>query len=310
MKTCLITGCNGFIGSHLAEFLIKQGLTVYGTINKNRARIAFLNDKMTILDCDVLNKNRLEKIVLELKPDVVFHLAAQSKVVPSWHNPELTLQTNVLGTLYLLEALKRVCSTSVVLIVGAAAVYGGSKDKAPISEDHEMIPSSPYAISKIAQDYLAALYWSAYGMKVVRIRPFNITGPGNIGDACSDFAKGIVEVETGKRASLTVGDLDSVRDITDIRDAVNAFWLLALHSEPGGVYNLCSGKGYSVKNILDNLTDLSSAKITVIQDNAKKRILKDVFQIGNNSKLQALGWRPLISINTTLADMLDYWRTK
>jgi GDP-4-dehydro-6-deoxy-D-mannose reductase len=173
-----------------------------------------------------------------------------------------------------------------------------------------MVASSPYAVSKIAQDYLAGLYWSAYGMKVVRIRPFNITGPGNMGDACSDFAKGIVEIEVGKREFLKVGDLDSVRDITDIRDAVDAFWLLATQSEPGAVYNLCSGKGYNVKDLLDKLTNLSSVKVTVVQDGAKKRVLKDNFQIGNNSKLQALGWHPLIPIDTTLSDMLDYWRTK
>jgi GDP-4-dehydro-6-deoxy-D-mannose reductase len=309
IKSCLITGSNGFIGSSLAEFLLKKDLDVYGTTRNKNDRIAFLSGKMTTFNCDILDRQKIEDILSEVKPDVVFHLAAQSKVVPSWQDPEMTLKVNVLGTLYLLDAIKQKCPNSIVLVVEAAAIYGSSNNETAINEDHNLAPSSPYAVSKIAQDYLAGLYWSAYGMKVVRIRPFNITGPGNMGDACSDFAKGIVEIETGKRDSLNVGDLDSVRDITDVRDAVEAFWLLATQGELGAVYNLCSGKGYSGKDLLDKLRSLSRLKVTVVQDVAKKRVLRDNFQIGDNSKLQALGWHPLISIDTTLSDMLDYWRT-
>jgi GDP-4-dehydro-6-deoxy-D-mannose reductase len=309
MKSCFITGSNGFIGSRLAEFLLKKDLDVYGTIRNKNERIAYLSGKMTTFECDILDKQKLEGVLSEVKPDVVFHLAAQSKVVPSWQDPELTLKVNVLGTLHLLDAIKQHCPNSVVLVVEAAAIYGSSNDEVPINEDHKLAPSSPYAVSKIAQDYLAGLYWSAYGMKVVRIRPFNITGPGNIGDACGDFAKGIVEIETGKRESLKVGDLDFVRDITDVRDAVDAFWLLATQGESGAVYNLCSGKGYSVKDLLEKLRSLSSVKVAVVQDGAKKRVLRDNFQIGDNSKLQALGWQPSIPIDTTLLDMLGYWRT-
>ena len=309
MKSCFITGSNGFIGSRLAEFLLKKDLDVYGTIRNKNERIAYLSGKMTTFECDILDKQKLESVLSEVKPDVVFHLAAQSKVVPSWQDPELTLKVNVLGTLHLLDAIKQHCPNSVVLVVEAAAIYGSSDDEVPINEDHKLAPSSPYAVSKIAQDYLAGLYWSAYGMQVVRIRPFNITGPGNIGDACGDFAKGIVEVEAGKRESLKVGDLDFVRDITDVRDAVDAFWLLATQGEPGAVYNLCSGKGYSVKDLLEKLSRLSSVKVAVVQDGAKKRVLRDNFQIGDNSKLQALGWHPSIPIDTTLLDMLEYWRT-
>jgi GDP-4-dehydro-6-deoxy-D-mannose reductase len=308
MKSCLITGCNGFIGFHLAEFLIKQGLTVYGTTRHERSRIAYLENKMTILECDILNKQQLADIILKVKPDVVFHLAAQSKVDSSWQDPESTLKVNVLGTLHLLDAIKQFCPNSVVLVVGAAAIYGSSKDQTPIDENHEMIASSPYAVSKIAQDYLAGLYRSAYGMKVVRIRPFNITGPGNMGDACSDFAKGIIAIEKGEARSLRVGDLDSVRDITDVRDAVEALWLLAKKGVSGSVYNLCSGKGYHVGSLLDDLINLSGLKVDIVQDTAKKRLLKDRFQIGDNSQLLSLGWKPIVPIRKTLSDMLAYWR--
>ena len=308
MKSCFITGSNGFIGSRLAEFLLKKDLDVYGTTRNKNERIAYLSGKMTTFECDILNRQKLEEILSEVKPDVIFHLAAQSKVVTSWQDPESTLKVNVLGTLHLLDAIKQTCPNSVVLVVGAAAIYGSSKDQTPIDENHEMIASSPYAVSKIAQDYLSGLYWSAYGLKIIRIRPFNITGPGNIGDACSDFAKGIVDIEKSEREYLNVGDLDPVRDVTDIQDAVQAFWLLAINGEIGAVYNLCSGQGYSVRDLLGRLIKMSRTKITVIQDITKKRALIDNFQIGDNSKLRALGWYPIFPIDSTLSDMLSYWR--
>jgi GDP-4-dehydro-6-deoxy-D-mannose reductase len=308
MKKCFITGCNGFIGSHLAEYLVNRRLIVHGSINRSRERIAHLGDRITTYECEILDKQKLENLVSKVKPEVVFHLAAQSKVMPSWQDAELTLKVNVLGTLYLLEAVRKKCPNSVVVVVEAAAIYGNSRDEAPISEDHMLMPSSPYAVSKVAQDYLAGLYWPAYGMKVVRTRPFNITGPGNVGDACSDFAKGIVEIEKGKRESLSVGDLNSVRDVTDVRDALKAFWLLAVRGAPGTAYNLCSGKGYRVGDLLDRLMSMSNAEIKVVQDRAKKRVLQDSFQIGDNSRLRDLGWRPLISIDRTLSGILDYWR--
>ena len=308
MKSCFITGSNGFIGSRLAEFLLKKDIDVYGTIRNKNERIAYLSGKMTTFECDILNRQKLEEILSEVKPDVVFHLAAQSKVDPSWQDPESTLKVNVLGTLHLLDAIKQFCPNSVVFVVGAAAIYGSSKDQTPIDENHEMIASSPYAVSKIAQDYLAGLYWPAYGMKVIRIRPFNITGPGNMGDACSDFAKGIIAIEKGEARSLRVGDLDSVRDITDVRDAVEALWLLAKKGVSGSVYNLCSGKGYHVGSLLDDLINLSGLKVDIVQDTAKKRLLKDRFQIGDNSQLLSLGWQPIVPIRKTLSDMLAYWR--
>ena len=270
MKKCLITGCNGFIGSHLAEFLVKQGLIVYGTVHGNREKIARLGDKITTFECEILENEKVKNIVSQVKPDVVFHLAARSGVKPSWQDPEITLKVNILGTLYLLEALTKLATDPMVVVVCSAAEYGyRGEDGLPIKESSELRPSDPYAVSKVAQDLLASLYWPTYGLRVIRVRPLNITGPGMKGDACSDFAKGIVEIEKGQREALNVGDLNSVRDITDVRDAVEALWIMAEKGKPGEVYNICSGVGYRIGDLLDKLIRMSNAEVKVIQDNNK-----------------------------------------
>jgi len=306
---CLITGCNGFVGSHLAEFSVKRGVIVYGTVHRSSERIAHLGDLITTFQCEILDREKVESVVLQVKPDVVFHLAAQSRVVPSWQDPEETFEVNILGTLYLLEAVKRVAMDPVVVVVCSAAEYGcRGEDEPPIKEDDEFRPSDPYAVSKVAQDLLTCLYRQTYGLRAIRVRPFNITGPGMRGDACTDFAKGIVEIEKGQRTALKVGDLDSVRDITDVRDAIEALWLVAEKGTPGEVYNLCSGVGYRIGDLLNRLVSMSSGTVTVLQDDAKMRGSGKRVQIGDGKKLCELGWKPQIPMEKTLSDMLDYWR--
>jgi GDP-4-dehydro-6-deoxy-D-mannose reductase len=309
MEKCLITGCNGFVGSHLAEFLVSRGVNVYGAIHRSRNMIAHLGDKITTFECEMLDKEEVENVVSRVKPDLVFHLAAQSRVTLSWQDPEETFKANILGTLYLLEAMRKAATDSLVVVVCSAAEYGYcEEDGLPIREDNGFKPSDPYAVSKVAQDLLARVYWQTYGLRVIRVRPFNITGPGMTGDACSDFATGIVEIENGQREALNVGDLDSIRDITDVRDAVEALWLVAERGTPGEVYNMGSGAGYRIGDLLDRLVHMSSSPVRVLQDNAKIRGPKQSVQIGDNKKLCDLGWRPLIPIEKTLSDVLDYRR--
>lgn len=314
MKSCLITGCNGFVGSHLAEFLIAKGVTVYGTVHRGKETVTSLcsdngvRGKITILECNMLDKEKVDEIVSHTRPDIVFHLAAQSRVGQSWQDPEGTFAVNIFGTLYLLEAIRKTCIDSVVIVVGTAAVYGGSTDGTPIREDREFQPSSPYAVSKACQDLLAEFYWRVYGMNAIRLRPFNITGPGMSGDACSDFAKGIAEIEKGQRLALGVGDLNSVRDITDISDAVAAMWLIAERGRSGEVYNLCSGQGYRIADLLSTLVCMSTEPVRVVQEEVKKRKLQDRIEIGDNSKLGELGWTPKNPIEKTLSDLLNYHR--
>jgi GDP-4-dehydro-6-deoxy-D-mannose reductase len=310
MKKCLIIGVGGFIGSHLADFLLKKNFTISGTVHRNTKNIDHLKDAISILECDIRDKSRLEMIIKEIKPDYIFYLATQNFIAPSWEDPENTINTNILGTIHLLEAIRKTGTDPVIEVISSSAVYGMNfTNEIPIKEDKEFRPLSPYAVSKIGVDMLAYLYWQTYNMKIIRIRPFNITGPRRTSDVCSDFAKGIAEIEAGRKQVLEVGNLESIRDITDIKDAVHAMWLLSHKGHFGEAYNLCSGKGYKIKDILEKLISLSeSDTINICQNPSKIRKMDDPLQIGDNSKLKRIGWTPEIPIDQTLTDLLSYWR--
>ncbi len=310
MKRCLITGCEGFIGSHLADFLVKNGHEVYATVYGDTKNINHLKGRIAMLGCDMNNERRVLEVVHEAKPEYIFHLAAQSFVTVSWEDPALTLKTNVLGTLNLLESVRGSGLNSLIEIVGSSSVYGSrSESEPPLREETGFRPTSFYAISKVGEEMLGYLYYKVYGMRVIRVRPFNMTGPRKTSDACSDFTKGLVEIEKGLRDILEIGNLDTVRDFTDGRDAVKALWLLTEKGVSGEVYNLCSGKGYKMKDVLEKAILLSGLKdVKIRQVTEKLRPYDDPIYIGDNSKLRALGWESKISIEKTLSDMLDYWR--
>lgn len=307
---CLITGCEGFIGSHLADLLLEKGLEVYAMVYSDAKNIDHLKDKIVILSCDMNDDGRVEEVVREAMPEYIFHLAAQSFVTVSWEDPKLTLRTNILGTLNLLESVRKMETDPLIEIVGSSAVYGPrSEDELPMREETDFRPTSFYAVSKVGEEMLGYLYAKVYGMGVIRVRPFNMTGPRKTEDACSDFTKGLVEIEKGLRDVLEVGNLDTVRDFTDGRDAVKALWLLAEKGVPGEAYSLCSGKGHKMKDILEKAISLSGLKdVKVRQVPKKMRPYDDPIYVGDNSKLRGLGWEPKIPIEKTLSDMLDYWR--
>ncbi len=309
MQRCLITGCGGFIGSHLAERLLAEGWSVCGTARGPRRNLEHLRHRLDVRDCDILDNVHLEELVAEAPPDVVFHLAAQSSVPDSWRQPELTFRVNVFGTLYLLEALRRAAPGATVVAVTSSAIYGLTHGhELPVKECREPRPSSPYGVSKTAADMLGRLYWQAYRLKVVRARPFFVTGPRKRGDVCSDFCRGAVEIENGQRQSLDVGNLEAVRDFVDVRDAVEALRLLAAKGQPGEAYDICSGTGTRVSDLLSMVTGAARARITVHRDPARYRPLDDPITIGDRSRLSALGWAPRLPIEQTVADTLEFWR--
>jgi len=309
MSKCLITGCEGFIGSHMADYLLKKGIDVYASVYADTKNIRHLKSIIPIINCDIRDKDRLEEIVIDIKPDFVFHFAAQSLVIPSWQDTKETLDTDILGTFYVLDAVKKADIDPTVVVACSSAEYGlNYSHEIPVKETKEFRPSSPYGVSKIGTDMFAYLYWQAYKMRVTRIRPFNITGPRKVLDACSDFARGIVAIENGKAETLDVGNLETIRDVTDFRDGIRAIWLIAEKGIPGEVYNICCNQGYKIKDILEEFIALSNRQIKVRQIPEKMRPLDDSVQIGDNSKLRSLGWNPEVPLKRTLADILDYWR--
>jgi GDP-4-dehydro-6-deoxy-D-mannose reductase len=307
----LITGCEGFIGSHLADLLVDMGHEIYATVYAETTNIDHLKDKITMLKCDINDADEVNETLRKSKPDYIFHLAAQSFVMTSWEDPHLTLKTNILGTLNLLEGVRKAGLDPLVEIVGSSSVYGPrSMDELPLKEETDFRPTSFYAVSKVGEEMLGYLYAKVYGMKVIRVRPFNMTGPRKTGDACSDFTKGLVEIEKGLKHYLEVGNLETVRDFTDGRDAVKALWIIAQKGVAGEAYSLCSGKGYRMKEILNLAINLSGLeKVEVRQVPWKMRPYDDPIYIGDNSKLRKLGWEPRIPMEKTLSDMLEYWRS-
>ncbi|MBI2128984.1 GDP-mannose 4,6-dehydratase [Candidatus Woesearchaeota archaeon] len=313
---CLITGITGFAGSHLAELLLKKGHEVFGTSRwrSKTENIDHIKSKIKLIEADMRDSHSMDKVIKEAKPDYIFHLAAQSFVQASWVSPADTMETNVIGTINLLEAVRRANISPVIQIACSSEEYGEVKqDEIPIKETHQLRPLSPYGVSKVAEDMLGYQYFKSYGLKIIRTRGFNHTGPrrGEV-FVTSNFSKQIVEIEKGKKDPVIfVGNLTAVRDFTDVRDMVNAYLLAAEKGIPGEIYNICSGKGHKIQEVLDLLLSFSKIKIKVQQDPSRMRPSDVMILIGDNSKfVKQTGWEQTIEFEQTLKDLLDYWRER
>ena len=242
---------------------------------------------------------------------MVFHLAAQSLQTVSWREPESTFEVNVFGTLNLLEAIRKTDLSPTIIVAGSSAEYGfSSPEEIPIKEDKALNPASPYGVSKVAVDMFGRLYARTYGMKIIRTRPFYVIGPRKAADVTSDFARGIVAIGRGDQMSLKVGNLEAVRDYLNVKDATRAFLLLVERGSPGAVYNICTGAGYSIQELLDRLISLSRSPVQVEPDPARMRPADEPVVVGDNSKLKALGWNPEVQLDQSLGSILDYWRAR
>ena len=312
----LITGITGFVGSHLAEYMldIKERHTIYGLCRwrSPRDNLSAIYDKVTLVEGDLGDLGSLIRHVKEIKPQVIFHLAAQSYVLTSFNSPINTLWNNAIGSANLLEAVRITGVDPVIHICSSSEVYGQvSKKDLPITEECPMRPASPYAVSKVTEDMLALQYWLSYGIKTIRTRMFTHTGPRR-GDvfAMSFFAKQIAAAELGLcPAVVLVGNLKSVRTFCDVRDAVRAYWLLVRKCPPGEVYNIGGNQTMTIKQALDILLSLSRKKCAVKVDPKLIRPSDVTLQIPSTAKFRKVtGWKPLIPVEQTLADLLDYWR--
>ncbi|MBZ4654817.1 MAG: gmd [Peptococcaceae bacterium] len=313
----LITGITGFAGSHLAEYALQQpGVKVYGTI-RNRSRldnIEHLLPHIHLLECDLRDPFSVRRVLVEIRPERIFHLAAQSFVPTSWKAPEETLTTNILSELNIFEAVRQENFPTRIQVACSSEEYGlVYPEETPIKEENPLRPLSPYGVSKVAQDLLAYQYHASYGLFTVRTRSFNHTGPRR-GEmfVTSNFAKQVVEIEKGLREPvLYTGNLEALRDFTDVRDMVRGYWLALEKGEAGEVYVLASGKAYSIRQVLEMLLELSPIKITVETDPARLRPSDVPILLGDASKFRArTGWQPEIPFLKTLEDLLNYWRAK
>ena len=317
----LITGITGFVGSHLADYILENspevqisGLARWRSPTDN---IRHILDKITLQYGDLLDPFSLKTILSKQKPDVIFHLAAQSYVTFSFSSPVATLNANVIGTCNLLEAVKELKFASdydpIIHICSSSEVYGQVKEEdVPIKEDVPFRPASPYAVSKVAEDMLAYQYWLSWGIKTLRTRMFTHTGPRR-GDVfvVSNFAKQIAAIEAGLAPPVVkVGNLESIRTFTDVRDAVRAYWLLVTKCTPGEMYNIGGVETMKVGEMLNRLLGLSSVKNIKIEVDPNRLRPSDVtLQIPSTEKFhKETGWKPEIKFAQTIKDTLDYWR--
>jgi GDP-4-dehydro-6-deoxy-D-mannose reductase len=289
----VVTGAGGFIGSFLEEALVRRGDQV----------AAWTRDDVDITDLPAV------QVALErFDPNAVVHLAARSLPGRSWNDPTETYRVNVGGTIAILEAARRLSSPPRVLIAGSSAEYAEPDDGAPLSEGAVLEPNSPYGSSKIAAYEIANLFHKHYGLPIIGFRPFALIGPRKTGDACSDFARRIVAIERGTATSMVVGDLSVVRDMVDVRDGAEAILRLIDEGATGEVYNICSGRGVGIGEMLEAFRAQATMPIDVTRDATLLRPLEQKVKIGDPSKLRALGWTTARSLEETLADTLAFWR--
>ena len=316
MKKVLITGITGFAGSYLAEYLVdKKEYEIWGTylFDDSLANVAAIKDKTNLIKIDLSKEENVFNLVKDAAPSLIFHLAALTSPADSFKSPTETLTNNISLQINLLEAVRKFnLFKTKILIVSSADIYGlVKKENLPIDEQTPLTPTSPYSVSKIAQDFLGLTYFLSYKLRIVRVRPFNHIGPRQSPQfVVSSFAKQIAEIEKGKRNPiLKVGNLEAKRDFTDVKDMVRAYAAVMGKGKIGDVYNIGSGTSYKISDILNKLVFMSSSKIKIEKEEGLLRPSDNPELICDSTKFVKLtGWKPEISIEETLRDTLDYWR--
>lgn len=320
-RKILITGITGFVGSHLAEYILdaRHDFEIIGFARwrSPKDNIIHLLDSISIEYGDLIDLPSIKFVLAKHRPEFIFHLAAQSYVDFSFRAPIMTLESNIIGTANLLEAVREIKNTlgydPTIHVCSSSEVYGQvTKDEVPIKETNPFRPASPYAVSKVGEDMLALQYWISWKIKTIRSRMFTHTGPrrGEV-FALSNFAKQVAAIEAGRQEPIVrVGNLDSMRTWMDVRDAVRAYWMMVEKCPPGEVYNIGGSETMTIGEMLKKLVSFSTKKgIKMEVDPARLRPSDVTLQIPSVEKFKkATGWEPKISFDTTVRDTLDYWR--
>ncbi len=309
----LITGISGFVGSHLAEYLLAHtDWQVAGTVYGRLDNIVHLRERLALYPAELSRLEVVRFIVEETQPDFLFHLAAQPIPSLSRHDPWFTLENNIRAQLNVLEAVAQMGLACRVLVVGSSEEYGAiSPADLPLDEDTPLRPTSPYAVSKVTQDLLGLQYWLSQRVEAVRVRPFNHIGPRQRrGFVAPDFASQIAEIEAGLRPpQMAVGALDVARDFSDVRDIVRGYHLALTKGQSGEVYNLGAGQAHTVSELLNTLIAASSAAIEIVQDPERTRLVDVSCVVADCTRMaDHTGWQTQISFEHSLSDVLDYWR--
>lgn len=311
----LITGVSGFAGSHLAEYLLSRGdVEVFGTF---RSQTRLDSHRQLLADvrlekCDLTDAESVDRLIKEIRPDLIFHLAAQSFVPTSLHSPADTLVNNMVGQLNILEAVRKHEIDCKIQIACSSEEYGlVHPNETPIREDNPLRPLNPYAVSKVAQDFLGYQYYQSYGLKIIRTRAFHHTGPRR--EECyvtSNFAKQIAQIERGMQPPrVHVGNLQAVRDFTDVRDIVRAYWLSLERGDPGDVYNISSGTSITIEQMLKTLLAHTAIHVEIHVDTQRLRPSDVEIVLGESALFRSkTGWAPEISFQQSMEDLLNYWR--
>jgi nucleoside-diphosphate-sugar epimerase len=309
-NTAFVTGAEGFIGSHMVQFLHGKGWRVVGGYLPHNAKVGPKKPGIEFLQCDLRNGQRLAQIISEYQPTHIFHLGAQSLPTVSWADPVMTFESNIMGSLHLLEAVRHAKKAPVVVSACSSAEYGHVPPAAiPVKESYPPHPLHPYGISKLCLDLLSQEYFQDYKIPTVNIRLFNTTGPGKTDDAPSDFVRQLARIKKGlQEPVLEVGNLKPFRAFLDVHDTVRGFYMAGMKGKRGEAYNLCAARTFRVGELLDKAIRLAKVKVEIRQVPRLMRPSDERIIFGDTSKIRRdTGWKPEFTIDRTLASMLDFW---
>lgn len=305
----LVTGANGFVGRHLAGLALEKKAGVWGTVlGEERKTLSFQS-----IHCDITKKDEIEHAVKKSQPKIVFHLAAQASAAVSWEKPLETFQANSVGTLNVLEAIKKHAPKAKIVFVSSSECYGSTNQENAMDENSPLNPVSPYGMTKKFGEELCRFYSKSFGTDYAIARFFNIVGrEQSPAFVVSDWAKQAAEIEAGKQEpEILVGNLFSYRDFLDVRDAVRALWLLGTKKTKSRAFNVCSGRAVQLKAVLETIISLTKKKVSfrVKEEKVRNADAKKIF--GSNGLIQEeTGWKPKISLEQSIRDSLEYWRSR